>query len=274
MVAGPRAERRTPVFAVSCLAALALAGADAKVPVVSDLHQLQGVWEVVEVGKEGQMYPLLGKTFVLICGHQVAAAGQDLGGIREGRLEIDQRHRTVDLQGDGQLLGIYELHGDRLTVCIAEEKVRPESLAPDKDRWLFRLRRLAADGTMVATKPRPAKGPDEAQERLEALKKQLPALLRKYGEYDDSNDDYVVRIARRTSPTQAKIVIADRSGFTPDSGLMIYLGFCDGHWTTVRHEGTGDFGPQLANTSLGQREAEMVHRLMRAIDEASDRPTR
>jgi hypothetical protein len=67
-------------------------------------------------------------------------------------------------------------------------------------------------------------------------------------------------------------VIADRGGLRPDSSFTIYLGFCDGRWTTLRHAGTGDFGPQDAHTLLGQREAVTVHRLMRVIDEASDRP--
>jgi uncharacterized protein (TIGR03067 family) len=262
------------VFAFSCLAALAVAGAGPKDSASSDLQRLQGIWEVVSLGDSGETWPPLARTFVMIYGHQLATAGHELGGIAKADFEINPRQRTVDLLWQGRLLGIYQLDGDRLTVCVASSKDRPESFAPDKDRWLFRLRRLPGGGDRLRAQASLADADEVAKEKLKAIRDRLPGLMKRAGftcrqhPGSDGEERYEIRCVRRTGPTQAKVVIGWRFHWPAGLGdddqqtfLTIQLRFCDGMWTTTKCEGAGrnNFFPE------GQ-----VGELMAAIDEIAD----
>ncbi|HEV3257353.1 MAG TPA: hypothetical protein VG013_10770 [Gemmataceae bacterium] len=131
------------MFAVASLALLALTGLDANAATTRKVAQLEGVWEVVSLEPGGKTWTRApsGRIIVLIKGDHVAVAGDGFDGIETAYFEIGPRKQTVNLFWQGQLLSIYRLHGDQLTVCVGMDKGRPRTFSGGGDRWLIKLKR-------------------------------------------------------------------------------------------------------------------------------------
>lgn len=119
--------------------------------------------------------------------------------------------------------------------------------------------------------PAPAPGL-KAKERLEALKKRLPEVVKSWSKARWYTDWVVeVRVVRMLGPTQAKVVLMSRSsddkerlGSGQDKVFTIFLDFYDGIWSATRFEGSWPANNDFDNGS--------VRFLMLAIDEAAEKP--
>ncbi len=87
---------------------------------------------------------------------------------------------------------------------------------------------------------------DDAQVKLDAIKKQLPSIASRGCESGLIREPKV-RLARRTSPTEAKITLVAKTPTVSaepgepehpgaDCFFVIYLRYFDGAWTTIRWE--------------------------------------
>jgi hypothetical protein len=113
----------------------------------------------------------------------------------------------------------------------------------------------------------PARAPGrEAKEKLEALKKRLPDVVRSWTKERWSKGEAVeVRIVRMLGPSQAKVVLLSR-GTDPfgrpspdnDKVFTIFLNFYGGIWSTTRLDGSA-------------QDACENRFLMLAIDEAAEK---
>lgn len=120
---------------------------------------------------------------------------------------------------------------------------------------------------------------DGAKQKLLVLQKQLPGVLKQAGWVDDIHkeerdgkvgtlwtEQIEIKRVTRITPTTGKIVIyrhyiePDRHEHDSHDFLIIYLGFCDGRWTTSSFEGIGRF-------DKGGIYVGAVRALMLAIDE-------
>jgi len=100
----------------------------------NDLDLLQGTWSVTALEADGQKMPaeVVARARIVIQGDRFTGTG--MGFVYEGRLELDEsrKPRQFDMKFDagpekGNInLGIYELAGDRWTICLATRgSVRP-----------------------------------------------------------------------------------------------------------------------------------------------------
>jgi hypothetical protein len=109
---------------------------------------------------------------------------------------------------------------------------------------------------------------DGAKTQLDVLKKKLPGIMAawlKDRSYLDKNYQAKLRVARRTSPTTAKVTFfleyhdpKQPDARKSDELVSIFLSFCDGAWTATSVKATCDL--------LGRDQF-----LMLAIDEAGDK---
>jgi uncharacterized protein (TIGR03067 family) len=107
-----------------------------------DHAALQGEWEVVSAESNGEPPPP-----GLLDGAKFAFAGDALTLLgKEGAFELDATHtpRRIDfVRGKARQLGIYELDGDTLKLCVGPADDRPTEFKtrPRTDHSLFVLRR-------------------------------------------------------------------------------------------------------------------------------------
>jgi hypothetical protein len=109
------------------------------------------------------------------------------------------------------------------------------------------LAACCATATAAAPAPALARSEGKAKARLEVLKKRLPAILgawKKQRYYESCK--VLVRVARLTSPAEAKITLLLES-YNSNTGqretdqdqvLTIYLCYYDGAWTCTRFKGS------------------------------------
>jgi uncharacterized protein (TIGR03067 family) len=103
-----------------------------------DLQKLQGTWWMLTLEMEGQQYPT-GGSKIVISGDRFVSL--NMGAAYEGSVRIDesQSPKTFDLLFDkgpeqgNQSLGIYQLDGERWTLCLGlTGKRRPTKFAAEK----------------------------------------------------------------------------------------------------------------------------------------------
>jgi uncharacterized protein (TIGR03067 family) len=108
----------------------------------ADHAALQGEWEVVSAESNGEPPPP-----GLLDGAKFAFSGDGLTLLgKEGTFELDatQSPRRIDfVRGKGRQLGIYELDGDSLKLCVGPADDRPTEFKtkPRTDHSLFVLKR-------------------------------------------------------------------------------------------------------------------------------------
>jgi uncharacterized protein (TIGR03067 family) len=108
-----------------------------------DLQALQGEWEVVSAESNGSPPPPEMK----IIGSRFAFSGNTLTFLSGKKvsftLDSSKRPRQIDLGRNKQQLGIYELDGDTLKMCIGPADDRPKefSTKPRTDHSFFLLKR-------------------------------------------------------------------------------------------------------------------------------------
>jgi hypothetical protein len=113
----------------------------------------------------------------------------------------------------------------------------------------------------------------QAKEKLEALKKQLPTVLKAWSKSHPPAKDYLpaLRRVRATGNATAKIVIGlhyegEGGQFDdPTFLLTVFLKYHDGLWTTVRFEWSRSPGPGSDPCT------EPAHFLLDAIDQAAEK---
>src|SRR5436309_3761372 len=104
----------------------------------SDLDRLQGSWRITGLEADGQKVPaeMVAGSRMLVQGDRFTSTG--MGSVYEGRLELDEsqqpRHFALRFDAGPEKgntnLGIYELAGDRWTICLATRgSVRPATFA-------------------------------------------------------------------------------------------------------------------------------------------------
>ena len=105
---------------------------------------------------------------------------------------------------------------------------------------------------------------DKAQATFEVLKKRLPVIVIAWAQANDLSvsPENVVKVARRTGDTEAKITLAIGEGEKVDRLVIIHLRYYDGLWTTIRSEASGPF---FGGVGASERE-DPVHYLALAID--------
>jgi hypothetical protein len=116
--------------------------------------------------------------------------------------------------------------------------------------------------TPVAT-PAPATAAENAQEKLEIIRKRLPEAINRGMKSLGivvEQENIKVQLIRRLSATEAKATVTLGGGkdFSP-SFLTFYLRYYEGEWTTIRHE-------ERCEGHLAGREKYLVD-LALAIDE-------
>lgn len=144
----------------------------------NDLEQLQGRWNVAMVEMDGERLDGAvageGGAHVVLSGRRFTSIG--MGATYEGSIELDEtrRPRSFDLvftdgpEAGTRNLGIYELDGDRWTICLATRgSRRPRTFAtrPGTGLALQTLERDRAGATPADTpkrKPRRAASGKEA----------------------------------------------------------------------------------------------------------------
>jgi uncharacterized protein (TIGR03067 family) len=108
----------------------------------ADRAALQGEWEIVSAESNGEPPPP-----GMLDGAKFAFSGDNLTLLgKEGTFELDatQSPRRIDfIRGKGRQLGIYELDGDRLKLCVGPADDRPTEFKtqPRTDHSLFVLKR-------------------------------------------------------------------------------------------------------------------------------------
>jgi uncharacterized protein (TIGR03067 family) len=107
-----------------------------------DHAALQGEWEIVSAESNGEAPPP-----GLLDGAKFAFAGAKLTLLgKEGTFELDasKNPRQIDfIRGNRRQIGIYELDGDNLKLCVGPADDRPKKFmtTPRTDHSLFVLRR-------------------------------------------------------------------------------------------------------------------------------------
>jgi len=110
------------------------------------LDRLQGEWALAETADAQRVDPgadsirmvISNKTITMLFGRLETNRGTMVVGQSKGA-------RTIDMKfGNGRtILGIYELAGDLLTICVADTgNSRPERLAPTRRQWLEKWKRV------------------------------------------------------------------------------------------------------------------------------------
>ena len=107
-----------------------------------DHAALQGEWEIVSAESNGEPPPpgLLDKAKFAFSGDKLTLMG------KEGTFELDsgKSPRQIDfIRGQTRQIGIYELDGDSLKLCIGPADDRPKTFKtkPRTDHSLFVLKR-------------------------------------------------------------------------------------------------------------------------------------
>jgi uncharacterized protein (TIGR03067 family) len=112
----------------------------------ADLDRLQGEWTLLETadakrvdrGADDIRMVITNRTITLLFGRLETNRGTMVIGQAKGARTIDMKFangRTV--------LGLYELSGDVLTICVADAgNSRPERLAPTRRQWLEKWKRV------------------------------------------------------------------------------------------------------------------------------------
>lgn len=126
-------------------------------------------------------------------------------------------------------------------------------------------------GPHVDAAPAPAPGL-KAKEKLEALKKKLPGVVRSWAkERWYTSETVEARVVRMLGPSQAKVVLMSRCANSKgepdpqhDNVFTIFLDFYDGTWSATRFDATWPATSELRNTP--------ARFLMLAIDEAAEKP--
>lgn len=119
----------------------------------------------------------------------------------------------------------------------------------------------------VDATPAPAPGA-KAKEKLEALKKRLPDVVRSWAKerwYPSATVE--VRVVRMLGLSQAKVVMMSREKETAsanDKVFTIFLDFYDGYWSAIRFDGSWSAKNVFENRNMPF--------LMLAIDEAAEKP--
>ena len=111
-------------------------------PASADTQALQGTWEVVSAESNGEPPP----REMRIVGAKFVFSGdvlQFLGGQVSFTLDDADTPGQIDLGHDKQQLGIYELHGDTLKLCIGPSDDRPKQFGskPRTNHSFFLLKR-------------------------------------------------------------------------------------------------------------------------------------
>ena len=130
------------------LLALALCAAD-KTEKKAD--KIDGTWKVVATTFNGREVPaksLEGRTVVIGAGELAGYVNEKKGNVNKITLDAKKKPARIDLLRQGlkeASLGIYELKGDKLTICYGEPGAgRPEKFeSPEGDRvFLIVLERV------------------------------------------------------------------------------------------------------------------------------------
>jgi len=112
----------------------------------ADLDRLQGQWTLVETadaqrvdrGADDIRMVITNKTITMLFGRLETNRGTLVIGQAKGFGTIDMKFAN-----DRTVLGIYELAGDVLTICVADAgNSRPERLAPTRRQWLEKWKRV------------------------------------------------------------------------------------------------------------------------------------
>ena len=150
------------------------AGTGVKQPaaaLVPDEQAIQGTWRVLSALDSGREVPDDDLHFTFREGRYTVREEEDE--LQEaGRYTLDAStipSRTIDFfresTGEGKWLGIYELEGDRLRLCLNERGGRPTKFASDPESpsdLLIELRRVRDAETAVSYVPDPRKTAREA----------------------------------------------------------------------------------------------------------------
>jgi len=117
------------------------------------------------------------------------------------------------------------------------------------------------------------KKPDDAHVKFDALKKRLPGIVSVWCETSpfSLSEPQVrkpqVRIARRTSSTEAKITLVAEL-FGSDCFFVFYLHYYDGAWTVVRWEAAWAAG---GNEITQEKVAPYMLQLALSMDESAEK---
>jgi hypothetical protein len=105
--------------------------------------------------------------------------------------------------------------------------------------WLAKVA-YSQPGKASVGEREPGKKPDDAQNKFDALKKQLPDILSPWSKSACLLEPKV-RIARMTSPAEAKITVVGIAALSNGSAcsFSFYLQYYDGAWTVIRWEAGG-----------------------------------
>jgi uncharacterized protein (TIGR03067 family) len=112
-----------------------------------DKALLQGRWKVVSAEEEGKPREELAKARLIFQGDNLTVHVGDDKEEMTFKLDPAQKPKTIDIQVPNEkeaALGIYELNGDDLKLCVAEVEVRKrptEFKAKDKQVLLLVLKR-------------------------------------------------------------------------------------------------------------------------------------
>jgi uncharacterized protein (TIGR03067 family) len=124
----------------SALAVLILAAAESPDASKNDLERMQGDWAAESMVRDGQVFPeedaqayfrtVKGNTYTIFRFRTVAGKGTM-------KLDATKKPKTVDFTPEGgkvpALAAIYELEGDKLTLCAAQPgKPRPTKFVSDE----------------------------------------------------------------------------------------------------------------------------------------------
>ena len=107
---------------------------------------------------------------------------------------------------------------------------------------------------------------DDGRAKFEALKKRLPGIVSAWAKTAWLTEPKL-RLARRTSPTDAKIIFVARPAVRDDDSdciFSLYLRYYDGAWTTMRWEAGGEVISQA-------RVGTYMVKLALAVDESMGR---
>jgi uncharacterized protein (TIGR03067 family) len=137
-------------FIVLAFAGLLLTSANSAEP-KNDAKQLQGKWTLISAVRGGQEYPkekLKGEVHFEITGDKIKTLNTQRGVDSTFKLDPSKTPKTIDIAGkeeDFPILGIYEVKGDNLKICIsgAGEK-RPTEFKSEKSspHFLYVLKRV------------------------------------------------------------------------------------------------------------------------------------
>jgi len=105
-----------------------------------DHEAIQGEWEIVDAESNGVPPPpgMFDHAKFVFSGNKLALLGKD----RTFELDATKNPKQIDFKNVGQI-GIYELNGDNLKLCVGPADDRPKEFKtrPRTDHSLFLLRR-------------------------------------------------------------------------------------------------------------------------------------